>query len=151
VGSATNLRAAPTGRRQLPKQDEAYSIRSRASYAGVAAAGAPGPIPTTARANTRDLSAGSRLVVLKDKGPSARCAYARGGKKWESTKYCRKAESELSLPHEQFGASSCQNRIGPVAALLTPGKNATKNFPRLIRHNPLKSLDSDERIQANPS
>jgi hypothetical protein len=35
---------------------------------------------------------------------------------------------------------------------IMPGeKTAKKNFPRFIPPNPLISLDSDERIQGNPS
>src|ERR1700738_4440205 len=38
----------------------------------------------------------------------------------------------------------------PVPALRTPEKGVEKNFPRFKPRNPLKSLDSDERIQGNP-
>jgi hypothetical protein len=33
----------------------------------------------------------------------------------------------------------------------TSGKSARKNFSAFISRNPLKSLDSDERIQGNPN
>src|ERR1700722_11062519 len=38
----------------------------------------------------------------------------------------------------------------PYRRLSTPGKRAEKKFPRFKPRNPLKSLDSDERIQGNP-
>src|SRR5579863_4617615 len=46
---------------------------------------------------------------------------------------------------------TAQDRELPSPRLLTPGKGREKFFPRKIRRNPLKSLDSDERIQGNPS
>jgi hypothetical protein len=38
----------------------------------------------------------------------------------------------------------------PVPALRTPGKRAEKKYSRFKLRNPLKNLDSDERIQGNP-
>jgi hypothetical protein len=38
----------------------------------------------------------------------------------------------------------------PVAAPLNARKGARKIFSAKIRRNPLKTLDSDERIQGNP-
>ena len=39
----------------------------------------------------------------------------------------------------------------PFPALVTPRKRAEKKIPRFKLHNPLKSLDSDDRIQGNPT
>jgi hypothetical protein len=63
--------------------------------------------------------------------------------------YCRKTENGLSWPHEQsvlrhdveFKRQSW--RFGP--------RRAAKNFLAKIACNLLISLDSDERIQGNPS
>jgi hypothetical protein len=63
---------------------------------------------------------------------------------------CGKSEIELSSAHEQFGASACQRRQASASAPPTLGKTAQKNLLAKIHRNPLKSLDSDERIQGNP-
>ena len=63
---------------------------------------------------------------------------------------CRKSEIRLSLPHEQSCASAWPRPQAPVPALRTPGKRAEKKYSRFKLRNPLKSLDSDERIQGNP-
>jgi hypothetical protein len=64
---------------------------------------------------------------------------------------CRKSETELSLRHEQSCASAWPRPRAPFPALVTPRKRAEKKIPRFKLRNPLKSLDSDERIQGNPT
>ena len=64
---------------------------------------------------------------------------------------CRKSEIGVSLPHEQSCPAAWPRPRVPIPAPLNArGKSARKNFPRLNPRNPLKSLDSHERIQGNP-
>src|ERR1700733_9077613 len=64
---------------------------------------------------------------------------------------CRKSEIRVSLPHEQ----SCASAWPKIACfrpgvLSTPEKGARNFLSAKKPRNPLKSLDSDERIQGNP-
>jgi hypothetical protein len=66
--------------------------------------------------------------------------------------YCRKAEIELSLPHDQSVPLRRPRSSAAVPTVLARGqKGATKFTSAKIQRNPLKRLDSDERIQGNPS
>src|SRR5271167_1489998 len=65
--------------------------------------------------------------------------------------YCGKQQTKVTLPHEQ----SCDSEDHRPQALVPVPLNAMekglrKKFPRFKPRNPLKSLDSDERIQGNP-
>jgi hypothetical protein len=64
---------------------------------------------------------------------------------------CRKSEIELSLPNEQFVPCACRTVGWPFQTLFPDDKSARKNLLRRISCNPLINLDSDERIQGNPS
>jgi hypothetical protein len=64
---------------------------------------------------------------------------------------CRKSEAPVSSPHEQFRASVWPRPPLPSRRLAAPWeKAARKILPTKTPRNPLKSLDSDERIQGNP-
>jgi hypothetical protein len=52
--------------------------------------------------------------------------------------------TNLALSHAKSAASVCDD-ANPS------GKSGAKNFSEFISRNPLKSLDSDERIQGNPN
>jgi hypothetical protein len=54
------------------------------------------------------------------------------------------------LSHEQSCASTCHDRRLPLWRFKRQGKSVRNKFPRLKPRNPLKSLDSDERIHGNP-
>ena len=60
----------------------------------------------------------------------------------------QKIRNRLSLAHEQSCLSACQDRWLPSQR---QGKGLRKIFPAKGSRNPLKSLDSDERIQGNPT
>ena len=65
---------------------------------------------------------------------------------------CRKSEAEVSSPHEQFRASVWPRPPLPSRRHgVAMGKGGRKIFPAKTTRNPLISLDSDERIQGNPS
>jgi hypothetical protein len=64
---------------------------------------------------------------------------------------CRKSETGLSLTNEQFCVSSCCDRSRPFRGFCRCGKGRKNFIFSKIPHNPLKRLDSDERIQGNPS
>ena len=64
---------------------------------------------------------------------------------------CRKSEIGLSLPRDQSCASAWPRPQAPVPALRTQGEGLRKKFPRFMPRNSLKRLDSDERIQGNPT
>jgi hypothetical protein len=51
--------------------------------------------------------------------------------------------SNAALPHARMSA--------PISALQKPGKRPEKKFSSIFPYNPLKRLDSDERIQGNPN
>jgi hypothetical protein len=68
-----------------------------------------------------------------------------------TTIYCRKLENYVSLPHEQSCASACPDCGLLFRRLSTLKKSAEKKFPRFMSRNPLKSHDSDEIIQGNPT
>jgi hypothetical protein len=51
--------------------------------------------------------------------------------------------NKLALPHSL-------DHMHPYRPLRTPGKGLRKKFPRFKPRNPLKSIDSNERIQGNP-
>jgi hypothetical protein len=61
---------------------------------------------------------------------------------------CRKTESALRSPHEQCSSSGWFVRA--LFGFSMP-KGEEKNFSALYPRNPLKSIDSDERIQGNPN
>jgi hypothetical protein len=63
---------------------------------------------------------------------------------------CRKSENRLSSSHEQFCPSAWPRPQAPVAAPLNARGRRAKIFFAKTPRNPLKSLDSDERIQGNP-
>jgi hypothetical protein len=62
----------------------------------------------------------------------------------------QKIRNQVKHALEQSGPSACQNASSRSGGFERKGKSARKNFPRFKPHNPLKSLDSDERIQGNP-
>ena len=65
---------------------------------------------------------------------------------------CRKSENELSSSHEQSCASACPRTAGAsLDASAAAAKGREKFLSAKIPRNPLKRLDSDERIQGNPS
>jgi hypothetical protein len=62
--------------------------------------------------------------------------------------YCRKSEIRLCSPDEQ----SCASTAGSPPADAAATAKGREKFPSAkIQRNPLKRLDSDERIQGNPS
>jgi hypothetical protein len=61
-----------------------------------------------------------------------------------------KSEIELSSLHEQPYPSASQDRDPPFRRSHPYGKGREKISSAKNPRNPLKSLDSDERIQANP-
>jgi hypothetical protein len=63
----------------------------------------------------------------------------------------RKIRRRVKLPHEESGASTRLRPGTPALPQTSREKAPRKNPPRFIPSNPLKSLDSDERIQGNPS
>src|SRR5580698_2765925 len=65
-----------------------------------------------------------------------------------ATNSCRKSETKLSLVHEQFFASE---GFGRGFRSSRQQKASRKTLAPFIPHNPLICLDSDERIQGNPS
>jgi hypothetical protein len=67
----------------------------------------------------------------------------------QTTINCRKSETKLSLRHEQSCPPHGLGRRLPSRPS-TPGR-LEKNHSAKNPRNPLKSLDSDERIQGNPS
>jgi hypothetical protein len=68
-----------------------------------------------------------------------------------SLKRGRSAGRKLSWRHEQFRPSAGRDRGLPFGASQREGKARDKTFPRFGPLNPLKSIDSDERIQGNPT
>jgi hypothetical protein len=56
----------------------------------------------------------------------------------------------MSLPHLHSSVSAREAKPSAPAPLGSTGSSATKKRSELFPHNPLKSLDSDERIQGNP-
>ena len=69
----------------------------------------------------------------------------------QKTINCGKAETGVSLPHEQCYASRTPSTVGSRSGAPREGGSDVKNFCPLFPRNPLISLDSDERIQGNPS
>jgi hypothetical protein len=69
----------------------------------------------------------------------------------QMTNSCRKLEIRLSLPHEQSWVSAWPRPQLPFRWVLPRGAGRKKYLSRHKSRNPLKSLDSDERIQGNPS
>jgi hypothetical protein len=64
---------------------------------------------------------------------------------------CRKSETRLSSPHEQSCVSAPPQPRAVAPGASSPGaQGAMKQLPRFMPRNPLKNLDSDERIQGNP-
>src|SRR5579872_2804947 len=63
---------------------------------------------------------------------------------------CRKSEGELSSPYEKSYLSATVRPRPPSPTLLMRRKGAKNFCARKGPHKPLKSLDSDERIQVNP-
>jgi hypothetical protein len=64
---------------------------------------------------------------------------------------CGKSESKVSFAHEQSCASGRPSTGAPIPAPHnTTPKTARKKLWRFMPRNPLKSLDSRERIQGNP-
>jgi hypothetical protein len=63
---------------------------------------------------------------------------------------CRKSEIKLSSPHEQSILSACRIVGPPFRRLFRDDTSARKKRILKISHNPLISLDSDEKIQGNP-
>ncbi len=59
--------------------------------------------------------------------------------------------NRAKLPHEQSIPSACRIVGPPFRRVFRGDKSARKKFLRKIACNPLISLDSDERIQGNPS
>jgi hypothetical protein len=71
------------------------------------------------------------------------------GEKWaRRTLDCRKPETEISLRHDLAALAPC-HRLGPRDASIRE-KPTGRNFPGFLSRNPLKSLNSHERIQGNP-
>jgi hypothetical protein len=66
-----------------------------------------------------------------------------------TTTSCRKSETKLSMPMNNLALPHAK-MLAPVPPLRTREKSPRKNFPRFKPRNPLKSLESDERIQGNP-
>jgi hypothetical protein len=64
--------------------------------------------------------------------------------------YCGKSEGGLSLPHEKPGASAWLRPATPALLQSARREAPRKKFSGFVPYNPLKSLDSDERIQGNP-
>src|SRR5580700_10325133 len=64
---------------------------------------------------------------------------------------CRKSETEVSLRHEPSSLSQRQIVGQPLRRLLRDEKSGRKKYFSFYPRNPLKSLDSDERIQGNPT
>jgi hypothetical protein len=68
----------------------------------------------------------------------------------DATISCGKSELGLGLAHDEFRPSVWERPRAPAPARVTPRERARKYFLALFARNPLKSLDSDERIQGNP-
>jgi hypothetical protein len=64
-----------------------------------------------------------------------------------TTTSCRKSETKLSLPMNNPALPHAKNASSRLNA---EGRSARKKLPHFNPRNPLKSLDSDERIQGNP-
>ena len=84
----------------------------------------------------------TRNLLLDGGGPKGRARAAMS---------CRKSETKLSSPHEQSIPSACRILGPPFRRRFRDDKSARKNLLLKIPCNPLISLDSDERIQGNPS
>jgi hypothetical protein len=75
---------------------------------------------------------------------------AVGGATACTTINCRKSEARVSLAYDDLALSPCRDRGLPMLGAANVQESAQKKTSSLFPRNPLKSLDSDERIQGNP-
>ena len=102
----------------------------------------------------RHLTPSGRRPQRVETAPSAQLLLDRGGRKGRFVRQisCRKSETRLNLPDEQSLRSRMAQDCGlPLRRLSTPRKRAEKETSRPKLRNPLRSLDSGERIEGNPS
>lgn len=101
----------------------------------------------------RHLTPSGRRPQRVETAPSAQLLLDRGGRKGRFVRQisCRKSETRLSLPDEQsLRSRMAQDGGSRCGALNATEKGREKNSRPKLR-NPLRSLDSGERIEGNPS